>query len=330
VADLHRGNPSKHFQNTMQSKSKGLRRGISLAVILVAGVAMPAATYGQGQANPVFDDLVKNGVPFNGGFRKIRPPTLPDGLNAQQQQQEVQAVLNKKPGMPVTFKQFTENNLNAKYVLLIDDLTPPFGGPGQPGHSIDLWFVVWGQLPTLTAPAFLKQQFQPDPNDKMDVLQPNDLPANIVPQKVANGGEWWVHGQFMLLSNDQRAQVRATARAFETTNQDSGTVGAIIDKSFNQHPKFPNEWRPVTGKAGGQPQLGQPTPYVSAGGYVKITKLLQPAGALLVEYHMVYDEPNGWFDGKNLLRPKLNTKTEDDVRNFRRKVKNAAQAAPKG
>lgn len=314
----------------MRRKTHGFWCGVALAVILGAGLAMPETTHGQGQVNPIFNDLVQKGVPFNGNFRRIRPPTLPDGLNAQQQQQEIQAVLNKRQGMPVTYQQFTNNNLNAKYILLIDDLAPPFGGANQPGHSIDLWFVVWGQLPTITAPAFLKQQFQPDPNDKMDVLQPNDLPIEIKPQKIAGGGEWWVHGQFMLLSNDQRAQVRATARAFETTNQDSGTLGAIIDQRFNQNPKFPNEWRPVTGKAGGQPQFGQPTPYVSAGGYVKITKLIQPAGALLVEYHMVYDEPNGWFGGNNLLRPKLNTKTEDDVRSFRRKVKNAAQAPAKG
>jgi hypothetical protein len=75
----------------------------------------------------------------------------------------------------------------------------------------------------------------------------------------------------------------------------------------------------------GQPLLGSPTTYVSAGGYLKATKLAQPNGALLVEYHLVYDEPAGWFDGKNLLRPKLNTKAEDDVRLFRRKVRDASE-----
>jgi hypothetical protein len=52
----------------------------------------------------------------------------------------------------------------------------------------------------------------------------------------------------------------------------------------------------------------------------------QPAGALLVEYHLVYDEPPGWF-GKSadLLRSKLYMKAEDDVRLFRRKVKDASE-----
>ncbi|HEY2147332.1 MAG TPA: hypothetical protein VGH32_05310, partial [Pirellulales bacterium] len=72
--------------------------------------------------------------------------------------------------------------------------------------------------------------------------------------------------------------------------------------------------------------LGPPSAYISAGGYLKATMLGQPAGALLVEYHLVYDEPPGWF-GKSadLLRSKLYMKAEDDVRLFRRKVKDASE-----
>ncbi len=312
--------------------------GASWRVVLAAAVvgafdlvAAPAHAQAPAQApavNTIYNQLIQQGVPFGGAFRKIRPPTLTDGMTAAQQQQAIQPVLQKKPGAPLTYAAFTLNNLNSKYVLLIDDLTPPFGGANQPGHSIDLWFVVWGQLATITDPNFLKQQFQPDPNDRIDVVQQADLPANLVPQKIAGGGEWWVHGQFMLLSNDKRAQVRGTAHTMETTNQDSGTLGAIVDQRFNQNPKFQNEWRPVTGINGGVVQLGPPQLYVSSGGYVKVTKLVQPAGALLVEYHMVYDEPNGWFGGKNLLRSKLFTKTEDDVRAFRKKVKTAEAEKP--
>ncbi|HKD37119.1 MAG TPA: hypothetical protein VKB78_09970, partial [Pirellulales bacterium] len=250
--------------------------------------------------------------------------------NAAQQQQIIGAILKRKPSQP-TYGAFTENKLNAPYVMFINDLTPPFGGPDKPGQSIDLWFVAWGNLNAITAPAFLKEQFQPDTSDRIDVLKTADLPPGIKPQNAQ--GEWFVHGQFMILSNDKRVQVRGTAHAMETITNESGTLAAVIDQRFNQNPNFPNEWRPVLRNANGQvlmgpnaqPQLGSPAPYVSAGGYLKATKLVQPAGALLVEYHLVYDEPAGWFGGKNLLRAKLNTKAEDDVRLFRRKVRDASE-----
>jgi hypothetical protein len=312
----------------MRDTLRGYVRCVVAAAVAASGLmAVPSASAQGVVNNTIFTDLLQRGVPFGGSFRRLPTPTLVDGLTAPQQQQAIGAILARKPSRP-TYQAFTEDKLNAPYVMFIDDLTPPFGGGNQPGHSIDLWFVVWGKLDAITDPKFLKQQFQPDANDRIDVLKPNELPMGVQPQKIAGVGEWFVHGQFMILSADKRVKVHATAHTMETTTNDSGTVAAIIDQRFNQNPTFPNEWRPVLRDANGQirldakgqPLLGGPSPYVSAGGYLKATKLIQPAGALLVEYHLVYDEPVGWFGGKNLLSPKLNAKAEDDVRMFRRKV----------
>jgi hypothetical protein len=314
----------------MRDTLRGYVRCVVAAAVAAGGLmAVPSAS-AQGVANnTILNELLQRGVPFGNGFRRLPPPTLRDGLKADAQQQAINAVLARKPSKP-TYAAFTQKNLNAPYVMFIDDLTPPFGGPGQPGHSIDLWFVAWGDLKAMSDPKFLKQQFQPDSKDRIDVLQPAQLPMGI---PIPGGGEWFVHGQFMILSSDQRLQVRGTAHAMETSNKESSTLAAIVDPRFNQNPNFPNEWRPVQRDANGQIRrdaqgnmlLGQPSLYISAGGYLKTTRLVQPAGALLVEYHLVYDEPFGWFDGKNLLRPKLNTKAEDDVRTFRRKVKAASE-----
>jgi hypothetical protein len=312
---------------------KSFLRCIVAAAAVTIGLTTASSVPAQGVANnTIFEELLQRGVPFNSNFRRLPPPSVPDGLNAAQQQQIINAILARKPSKP-TYAALTQKSLNAPHVMFIDDLAPPFGGPNQPGHSIDLWFVTWGKLNAITDPQFLKQQFQPDVNDRIDVLQPNQLPMGIQPQKIPGGGEWFVHGQFMILSNDKRVQVRGTAHAMETTTPVSSTLAAIIDQRFNQNPNLPNEWRPVIRNANGQiqvgpngnPQLGQPVPYVSAGGYLKATNLVQPEGALLVEYHLVYDEPQGWFQGKNLLRAKLNTKAEDDVRLFRRKVRDASE-----
>ena len=59
---------------------------------------------------------------------------------------------------------------------------------------------------------------------------------------------------------------------------------------------------------------------------MKVTKLIKPAGALFVEYHLIYDEPKGWFNGKDLLKTKLPIKTEGDVRGFRHQVTEANES----
>ena len=304
---------------------------IALAALALATVAVPRAT--AADDNPLLKELLQRGVAFGPTLRKLRTPTLPDGLNAASQKAAIEAVIKLKPGSKPSYAAFSKNNRNTPYVLLIDDLNPPFGGADKPGHSIDLWFVVWGDLPKIMAPAFLKQQFKPDPKDRIDMIKPAELPQGITLEQIPGGTDYYTHGQFMIFSSDQRVRLEATAHAILTTNHESGVVAAIVDPRFNQNRRFPNEWLPVLRRPSGQiladaqgnARLGAPQLYTSAGGYVKITKLIQPAGALLVEYHLVYDEPQGWFGGRNLLRSKLNMKTEDDVREFRHKVKIASE-----
>ena len=309
-----------------------LRVLLTFAVAGAIGGDLVAASRATVQvANPVLNELLQKGVPFGMNFRTLPALTMPDGLNQAGQKQVVQKVLDLKAGKKVNYAEFTANNLNGPYVLLID---APLPNP-QPGHSVDLWFVVWGNLAKITAPAFLKKQFQLDQNDHIDVLKPADLPMGIQPpqQPAGGGGDWYAHGVFTLISNDKRVLVEGTAHTVETVTNESGTMAGIIDQRFNQDPKLPNQWRSILRDANGrvlpgpnnQPQLGPPTPYDSAGGYIKVTKLVQPAGALFVEYHLVYDEPQGWFNGRDLLRAKLRIKTEGDVRSFRKQVLEANQ-----
>ena len=57
---------------------------------------------------------------------------------------------------------------------------------------------------------------------------------------------------------------------------------------------------------------------------MKITRLSQPAGTIFVEYHSVFHEPKGWFDGENLLRAKLPTIAQFQVQQFRGKLARAS------
>jgi hypothetical protein len=268
-------------------------------------------------ANPELDALLNKGAEFPGGiFRKLRPPTLPDGLDAAAQKKAVDAVLAMRMGRPITYKEFTVNNLNTPYVLLIDK--DPQYDTNAPGHSINLWFVVFGKLKTVADPKFMKKQFQPDKTSRTDTLSAADLKdRQIVPRAIPDGNEWFVHGTFKLLQAAVLVQVQATERAVETTTKESATIAGQIDRRFDNDAKYPNEWRPAPAGVVGDP----PTLYYYSGAYAKVTQLIEPAGALLVEYHFVYEEPQGWFNGANLLRSKLPAKTEGDVHDFRRELR---------
>lgn len=282
-------------------------------------VALPAAR--AQSANPQFDALLQTGVAFpTGQTRKLRPPTLTDGMSQPAQLQAIQAVLAMRPGGAITYQEFTENNLRTKYVLLID--RDPQYDNGRLGHSVNLWFVVFGDLKTVSDAKFLKKQFKPDSTGRIDTLTADDLrERQIVPRQISGGNEWFVHGGFKLLETQVYVQVEGTALADETTTDESATLACQIDRRFDKDSKFPNEWRPVVnGVVQNSPQL-----YDACGGYAKVTKLVQPAGAMLLEYHLVYDIPQGWFQGKNfLLLDKLPSVTPDDVRSFRRDVRKAA------
>ncbi len=47
----------------------------------------------------------------------------------------------------------------------------------------------------------------------------------------------------------------------------------------------------------GKRQLGSLHPYAGFASYLKATRLAQPAGAVLIEYHLAFAEPREWFNG---------------------------------
>ena len=298
-------------------------------VWLAAGLLVVLAAMARAQTgNPLLDDLLNTGVPIGqAGAQKLRPPTLKDGMSAAEQQAAIAAVLAVKPGQPINYATFTGDNLNTPFVFVVD--VPPAGGPG---HTIDLWFVVHDKLTRLADSQFLKNQFKLDPKTKTTTLQAADLKQrNIAPQNIPGGQENYVHGTSQILPTDVRLQVEGTSHVVQTTTATSTTIAGLIDQRFNQDAQFPNVWRPAIRNANGQLiGFGNPELYDSTGGYTRITELVAPPGAQLVEYHLLYDEPQAWFNGANLLRSKLPVQAQDDVRSFRRKLKLASRRAKVG
>jgi hypothetical protein len=96
---------------------------------------------------------------------------------------------------------------------------------------------------------------------------------------------------------------------------ESVIAAAEIDSRFLNDKEFPNEWRLLNGK-----NVGDPNPWDGAAMYLKITKLKAPEGAMLIEQHIIFAEPQGWFNGGGQLRSKLPVAVQDNARTMRREL----------
>ena len=74
-----------------------------------------------------------------------------------------------------------------------------------------------------------------------------------------------------------------------------------MDRRFDKDPEFPNQWRSMKKDDDGNTVFGPPQPYHGAYYYMKMTRLHDPKDAILIEGHVIFNEPKGWFEGENAL-----------------------------
>lgn len=266
--------------------------------------------------NPIYRQLTTSGVRLVAGSTVPLPaPTLPDGLDAAGQRQAIDTITDAGH----SFEALMRKSVLAPMVLKLSDVKSESGT--STGRRVDLWFVVYADLARIADAEFLRQQFEAEakPNTadsglQLVALSPADLSSrNLVPAE----NERFFFGSIDLFD---RVRLQTVLRGYQTRAADSVLVAMAIDPRFDADRQFANCWRPVERDESGRSQVGQPRPYDAAGGYVKATRLAAPAGAVFVEYHLVFDELPEWFNGANLLRSKLPIVCQDGVRKFRRRM----------
>jgi hypothetical protein len=118
----------------------------------------------------------------------------------------------------------------------------------------------------------------------------------------------------------ERVQVSATRFSMLTRGKNSVLAAGKIDPRFDKDVDYPNEWRQLVRDAQANIKPGRAHPFTHAGGYAKITRLKDTADAVFIEFHLIYEEPYGWFDGINLVRQKIPVMVQEKIRTFRRKL----------
>lgn len=296
-------------------------------VTLLVLMAVAGAECGQGgeaaaaPENAVFELLVSEGLPAPDGARvKLPAPWLPDGLDAAGQR----AALQRMAGPARGLDQLLRDSVVAPFVFEMSDVETASDTATM--RRVDLWFVAYGDLEKLAQRGTIEQLI-----DDLRIQSPGDLPER---QGVLDEEQLRKRGLFVPDSDNrqqrfayatvalfERVLLSATQRVVLTRGPESVLAAGMIDPRFAGDSEYPNHWRPIERDPSGRLLLGQAQPYGAAGFYVKVTPLRAPAGALVIECHQVFDEPEAWFGGRNLLRSKLPILVQDGVRKFRRKLR---------
>jgi hypothetical protein len=269
-------------------------------------------------ANPIYDALTGSGVKISAqDTLQLPKPALPDGLTPQQSRQTIETLLAGK----YDWETFTRKAVVSPFLLKISEGTAE---SGPIVRRIDLYFVAYGALDSLKGEDYLNKQLnltgsgnQSDSNGQVHLLKADELQKRNITAGGNPADPRWIAVTSTLLG---KVRIGLTTQNIKTEGKDSLIIASVADPRFERDPEYPTSWRSITVDDAGQRQVGPPQPYAGLGSYVKATRLGEPAGAMFIEYHVAFIEPQGWFHGTNLLRSKLPIVAQEMVRRFRRKL----------
>ena len=265
--------------------------------------------------NPVLSTLIKDGVTANGVAVPLPAPTLLDGQDAA----AGRAALSQVAGDERSVANLVRDSVSAPFVLKTRDVR----AKDATIRVADLWFVVRGDLAEIDLKPILNKTAESSVEAgnmrfTSKVLSAQDLKDRPLDRLPALPGrdEWYTHATGRLLD---RIKVAATDQVVATRTADSLTLAARTAPRFDADPTFPNHWATIDRGPAGE-TTGTPQVYAGGGSYVKITRLVAEPGALFVEAHFAFVEPQPWFAGNPILRSKFSVIAQDQVRQLRRDI----------
>jgi hypothetical protein len=284
-------------------------------------ILLLSAALGFGDAptveNPLAKELVTKGLVLPQGPVLLPAPVMPDGLAAAEQT----AIIKK---LYPNYQLFIRNKDVSPHKLTI---TPVEGKDKERiGQKVDLYFVAYGKLDSAVSNDVMEQLLGNPKNNigkgNAAFLSDDQLKMRDITAVKSKGlEERYTILNFELLD---KVQLSGVGRAFKTNGATAIVSAMQLDPRFANDKQFPNQWRPVDLK-NGKKVIGQPKDYEGFGGYVRMTELKEPAGALFVEFHLVMNEPREWFDGRNLIKAKLPLAIKTRVESFRRQLSKASK-----
>ena len=198
-------------------------------------------------------------------------------------------------------------------------------------RRVNFWFIAYGNLQRfddesiqgkVLAEATQEEDASEDSSEQTAEsrkLTPEDLVrCQISVQENPNHKTSQQHFARLSMHLFKKVNLDLTIQAL-TTRFPQGIVSAVIvDPRFNTFPEFASQWQRLQRDEVGNLHPLSSGPYGGAGGYVQLLQLSEPLNALVVEGHFAFREPQGWFDGANLLGSKMPAMVQMSARRVRK------------
>ncbi|TWT78573.1 hypothetical protein Pla123a_13660 [Posidoniimonas polymericola] len=300
----------------------------SIAILLVLAPAACWAQFTKTTEHPLVAELTTKGFEIDGAPIKLLPPLVTPDMPADEQRAAFAGLVSER-----RMEKYLQDSVVASYKLDIDDI----GQTAERGtvRRLDLYFVVHGSLQVIhekellsslmggekTASAAAESGFE-------TYAKPLDESAER-PDTLPPAGEL-TSGMFRYRFPILEKVVVSGLASSAGMHVDGGVVqSAVSPRELLDDPANPTEWRPIPRGAKTDAELGPPEPFKGFYCYLHATQLGFVDNAVLVECHAAYIEPYGWFRGRNLLASKLPLLMQQNVRDFRRKLKEVEEKANK-
>ncbi len=288
---------------------------LSLSLIFEDGPSAPSAACAQShQQNPVYQLLLKEGVPVGAEPVKLAGPTMPDGLSAAEQKEK----MGNLGGKNIKLDKFLRESVAAQNVT-----QTRLKKDGEDSYRLtSFWFVAYGDIEKIKEKSVLEAMLNLDEsgNGKAHDLTKEELASRKIDVKDSQR-EGFGHINVIL---EKRVDLSLTGRAYYSESKESIITAMISDKRFLDDKDFPNQWKPLKRGVGGKLEAGAPESFDGTGMYLKLTKL-KGMEAVFVECHIAMSEPVRWFKGRNYLGSKIPLAITEQVKTMRRALLDASK-----
>ena len=285
---------------------------VTLLLGLLAGQTPIEPAHAQ---NTVYHLVLETGLEMSGRKVQLPPPRLFDGQDAAAQR----ALLREVAGSDRALDDLLRNSVTAPYVIKVRDEKTD----GATIRMADVWFVVYAELKQID---FGQEASRTDQKEvevanmwfQTRLLKEDDFKTiGVKLTPVASGqNRWFSHVHARLLD---RIDFESTNQVMATQAPGSIVIASITDPAFAKVPALASHWKPLTNEVSKKSE-DLASPYDGGMSYAKISRLELKPRAVLVEMHMAFVEPDGWFQGKPILRSKFSVIAQDQIRSLRREL----------
>jgi hypothetical protein len=263
--------------------------------------------------NPVYRKVVNEGLEAGRQTVKLAAPRLVDGKTADVQR----AALKELAGSDRALDELLRDSVTAPFIIKVRDVKTTDATVRQ----ADIWFAVHGDLKKVDPAREAARTDQKAVEVANMWFQTRLLKADELGNKPADTGSdgksWYTHIHAKLLD---RIDFEVTNHVVASESSESVVIASATDPSFDNAGSLSNGWKSLVPPGSSQADTATRHPYSGGISYAKISRIAFQPGALFVEMHVAFVEPEGWFQGAPILRSKFSVAAQDQIRTLRREL----------